>query len=131
MMKKTVLVVDDDDMILMMTENILSANYNVVKASSGNEALEKYGEVHPDIVLADYVMPGMSGFQMLDAMHEKFSDRIFVLFMTGNETEDTEFEVYKHGAVGFIRKPIKADTLINSIESCLAKLDAMKEKSGI
>ena len=126
MFDKTVLIVDDDDMILMMMERILSTQYNTITASSGKEALEIYEKNHPDILLADYMMPEMNGFEMMDQMHERFGKNIFAIFMTANEQEETEFEVYRHGALAFIRKPIKADVLLDTIKSSMERLDAIR-----
>ncbi|WP_022762472.1 MULTISPECIES: response regulator [unclassified Butyrivibrio] len=127
MADKTILIVDDDDMILMMLEKILSKEFKTITAISGEEAIEEYEQYHPDIVLSDYMMPKMNGFEMMDKMHERFGRNIFAIFMTANEQEETEFEVYKHGALEFIRKPIKSETLLQTIRACMDRLDAMKQ----
>ena len=124
-MSKSILIVDDDELILMLTENILSAQYDTLKASSGEEAIKIYGEKHPDMVLADYMMPQMNGFEMVHKLHELYGRHIPVIFMTANEDEETEFQSLSHGAVDFIRKPLKADVLLKSINTIMERLSQM------
>ena len=119
---KTILIVDDEELTLMLTENILSGQYNTLRALSGAEAIELYGMHHPDMVLTDYMMPEMNGFEMVEKLHEKYGRRIPVIFMTANEDEETEFASLSHGAVDFIRKPLKADVLLRSINSIMERL---------
>ncbi len=126
MFEKSILVVDDDDMIRMMLERTLSKEFRVYTAESGETALEIYDQKRPDIILADYMMPKMNGFEMMDKLHERYGRGIFTIFMTANEQEDTEMEVYKHGSLAFLRKPIKADELLHTIRSCMDKLEEMR-----
>ena len=126
-MEKTILIVDDEEMTLMLTESILSSQYNTLRAMSGEEAIRMYGEHKPDMVLSDFMMPGMNGFEMLEEMHKQFGRRIPVIFMTANESEETEFESLAHGAVDFIRKPLKADVLLKSINSIMQRLEQAKQ----
>ncbi len=128
MADRTVLVVDDDDMILMMLGKILSKEFNVVTANSGEEALSKFEECHPDIILSDYMMPKMNGFQMMDQIRERFGDGVYAVYMTANEQEETEFEVFRHGALDFIRKPIKADAIVEAVWRGINSVDEMKNE---
>ncbi|WP_408070176.1 response regulator [Butyrivibrio sp. JL13D10] len=126
MPNKQILVVDDDEIILMTIERILSDQYTVICASSGQQAIDLYEEHRPDIILCDYLMPEMTGFQMMDILHERYGRNIFVIFMTGNEQDETELEVYKHGALEFIRKPIKAAELQKYIASAIERVNSFK-----
>ncbi len=121
-MRKSILIVDDDELTLMLTENILSGQYHTLRAMSGEEAIKVYGEFHPDMILADYMMPEMNGFEMAKKLREQYGRRIPVIFMTANEDEETEFESFSYGAVDFIRKPLKADVLLKSINSIMERL---------
>lgn len=122
MIRKTILIVDDDDLTLMLTEQILSGTYNILKASSGQEAIDLYMKRKPDMILADYMMPGMNGFEMLKKLQETYGRHIPVVFMTANEEEETEFASLGVGALDFIRKPLKADVLLKSINSIMDRL---------
>ena len=129
MFEKSILVVDDDDMILMMLEKTLAREFKVFTAASGEEALEIYDQYRPDIVISDYMMPKMNGMEMVDKLHEKYGRGIFTIFMTANDQEETEFDAYKHGALEFVRKPVKAEALLSTVRACMEKLEAMKRSS--
>ena len=125
-MSKTILLVDDEEMTLMMTEGILSSQYNILKALSGQEAIDICENTRPDMIISDYMMPGMNGFEMIDIIREKHGRSIPVIFMTANENEETEFMSLGKGAVDFLRKPLKADVLLSSVNSIMTRLDAMR-----
>ena len=126
MFEKTVLIVDDDDMILMMLNKILSNEFNVVTALSGEEAIEKFGQINPDIIISDYMMPKMNGFEMMDKLRDGFGEKVFAIFLTANDQEETEFAVFRHGAIDFIRKPIKAEDILEAVRRGIAKVDEIK-----
>ncbi|HHJ99509.1 MAG TPA: response regulator, partial [Actinobacteria bacterium] len=65
-MPRSVLVVDDAAFMRMMIRDILSREgYVIYEAVNGRDAVEKYHEVHPDLVTMDITMPGMSGLEAL------------------------------------------------------------------
>lgn len=123
-MAKTIMIVDDEDMILMLTEGILSRNYDVICARSGQEAIEKYGVHHPDLILSDILMPEMTGLEMLTKMREQYGRRIPTVFMTASEDDEAELNSVMTGAVDFIRKPLKADVLLKTVGTIFERLDA-------
>lgn len=127
MSRKKILIVDDEELTLMMTESILSREYDTIRALSGKEAIELYGEHMPDMVLSDLMMPEMTGFEMLDAMHQKFGRAIPVIFMTAHESEENELRSLTSGAVDFIRKPLKADALLRSVNSIMQRLEEARK----
>ena len=67
---KKILIVDDMIVSLMMTENMLCGHYITFSASSGQEAIEIYRREHPDMVLSDLRMPGMSGYELQQRLQE-------------------------------------------------------------
>ncbi len=63
---KTILLVDDDESIqLLYREEFNEAGYQVVSVYNGNEALDKFKEVNPDLVILDIQMPGLNGIEVL------------------------------------------------------------------
>lgn len=104
--KPLVLVVDDSEANVLILEEILKDEYEVLTAESACEALEVLGDAQmlPKIILLDYIMPGMSGREMFEAMKENDKlSRIPVIFITGEE--NSEIELLGIGAVDFIKKP--------------------------
>ena len=126
-MSKKILIVDDEELTLMLTERILSAQYDTVKAMSGEEAIGLYEKEQPDMVLSDLMMPEMSGFEMLEALRERFG-RIPIIFMTAHEGEETELKSLTSGAVDFIRKPLKADTLLKTVNTIMDRLEEARRQ---
>jgi len=102
----TILVVDDIDINVMILEEILNADYRVITANNGKEALEKLNaaEVLPKIALLDVMMPEVNGRELFEIMKAdaKF-ERIPVIFITAEN--DSESELLAAGAVDFISKP--------------------------
>lgn len=126
MLDKTILIVDDEEMSLMLTESILSAKYKTMRALSAREALDICEKQKPDMILSDLMMPEMNGFEMVDILHDRYGKGIPVIFMTANESEEAVFQGLGKGAVDFLRKPLKANVLLDSIDSIMSRLDAMR-----
>jgi len=63
--KKTILIADDETHILnVLSIKLANAGYNVITAEDGEEAFALAGEHHPDLVITDYQMPGLSGLEL-------------------------------------------------------------------
>ncbi|MBE5845747.1 MAG: diguanylate cyclase [Butyrivibrio sp.] len=125
-MGKKILIVDDDEMIRMMTNKILSKTYTIVSADSGQQAIELYETEKPDMIISDLVMPGMSGFEMMDILREKYAFVIPVIFMTAYSSDDTEKKGLETGAVDYIRKPFKADILLQRVDNVFNNLEKIR-----
>ncbi|MGN1181276.1 MAG: diguanylate cyclase [Suilimivivens sp.] len=103
---KRILVVDDDMMNLVLVKHTLSENYNVLSASSGEEALRSLEKELPDIVLLDVEMPGMDGREVARVMKaDKRFAGIPIVFLTADSDPQTEAECLNLGADDFIIKP--------------------------
>lgn len=105
-MRHTVMAVDDVQINLMILENMLEEDYNVITATTGEEALTKMSESAPDLILLDISMPDMDGFELLEKMRklEALSDTP-VIFVTGEKDVFSEEKGLTLGAVDYIKKP--------------------------
>lgn len=121
-----VLIVDDEEMMLLVTSKVLSEKYEVICASSGEEAIRLYDEHKPSLILSDLLMPGMSGFEMHDILQKKYSEKIPVMYMTADDAEDLEGLGFDKGAVDFIRKPFRPDVLLRRIENILGNIEQIQ-----
>jgi two-component system, OmpR family, response regulator len=114
-----VLVVDDDENIQLITQMGLEdrPDWQVIIASSGQEALEKAAAEKPDLVLLDIMMPDMDGKTTLAKLKEQETGAsVPVIFLTA-KVQNHEIESYvKIGAAGVITKPFDPMTL--SAEIC-------------
>lgn len=113
---KRVLIVDDSVFLRRSMRTMMEANGIEVigEAENGQKALEMYNELKPDIVTLDITMPVMDGIEALKQL--KLMDknaRVIIVSALGQETKVKE--AVKAGAIAFIVKPFKADTLIKTL----------------
>ena len=123
---KKILVVDDMLVSLMMTENMLSTNYEVVCASSGKEAIDVYRRERPDMVLSDLRMPGMSGYELQSTLQDEYGITIPFMFMTADHDEQTEIKGFENGAMDFIKKPFLPDILLRRVANILQTVEKIQ-----
>ncbi len=88
----------------------------VGEAGSGEEAVRKCGEVRPDVVLMDMVMPGMDGAAATQAIRQACSD-IQVIALTSFREEDLIQRALRAGAIGYLLKNVSADELAGAIRA--------------
>lgn len=116
-MKINILIVDDSISNLVYVESLLEsiyADYNVVKAHSGKEALQTVAKEKVDLIILDIEMPEMNGFQVAKALKSDESTRdIPVVFLTAHTKLRTKgLEI---GAVDYLTKPIDPDIFTSRI----------------
>lgn len=111
--RATVLVVDDQDMQRLIVKRTLGKmGYQVVEAASAEEALAFMAEKPVDIVLSDWVMDGMDGTQLCQALRAQ-ADRPYVYFilMSSRDSREDLLAGLSAGADDFLRKPLDVDEL--------------------
>ena len=119
--KSEVLVVDDSTMMTSLARRILEQqNYTVSTASSGEECLEYVKEHTPNLILLDVYMKGMDGFAVLHELKAREETAsIPVIFLTGDEHNETEIRGLHEGAVDFIAKPFIPGILIQRVQNTI------------
>jgi CheY-like chemotaxis protein len=120
----TINVVDDDESIRFMLKLILErAGYDVIEAESGEECLEKFDCMHPDLILLDIDMPGIDGWDVCKQIKERIPAILVPISMlSGMKTEEDlrrSFE-YAH-ADAHIKKPIERKELLDTVKILLEK----------
>ena len=109
------LVVDDDVKNLEMAGRILSRNnMRVTALKSGNALIEYLKTNKPDLILLDLMMPGLDGFETLEIVRERTdpADPVPVIFLTADESQESETRGLQLGAMDFIRKPFVPHVLV-------------------
>lgn len=103
-----VLVVDDDlASLLMASEALAAAGFEVLEAENGLEAVEQFKEHKPDIVVMDVIMPQMNGFESCAAIRNSDSgEHVPILMITGLDDVESIQKAYEAGATDFVTKPI-------------------------
>jgi ActR/RegA family two-component response regulator/glycine cleavage system H lipoate-binding protein len=103
--KRRILVVDDEITVCKsIRQAILSDEYEVDMALSGEEALKKDGDKPYDLIITDLMMPGISGLDLLKTLREARAE-VNVIMVTGYPTIKTAVESVKMGAFDYLPKP--------------------------
>ena len=116
----TILVVDDEPQIRRVMRTTLASNgYAVLEARSGEEALETLREEHPDLVLLDVNMPGMSGFETCREIRD--SSDVAIIMLTVRNTERDKVMALDAGADDYVVKPFGMEELLARIRAALRR----------
>jgi two-component system sensor histidine kinase/response regulator len=113
-----ILMVDDEPANLVALEATLEAlDQNLVRASSGTDALRQLLDKDFAVILLDIQMPGLNGLETAAAIRERERSRhIPIIFLTGmDKTQESIFKGYSAGAVDYLVKPIQTDVLIAKV----------------
>lgn len=116
-MKKRVLIVDDAAFMRLVLRNMLVKNgYEVVgEASNGQEAIEKYKTVMPDIVTMDITMPVMEGIEALKHIRQHDAEAK-VIMCSAMGQQIMVVQSLQAGARDFIVKPFQEERVLESIQ---------------
>lgn len=119
-MGKKVLIVDDAAFMRMMLKDILTKNgYEVVReAENGAKAVEKYGELKPDLVTMDITMPEMDGISALKNIRSIDSNAKVVMCSAMGQ-QAMVIEAIQAGARDFIVKPFQADRVLEAVKKVI------------
>ena len=119
---KRILLVDDDQDILTSMQAAFEPTGAVVDmAGNGNKAVELAEKNQPDLVVLDMMLPGRSGFLVLEKIKSKKprNSKPFVIMITGNQGARHKMYAESLGVSEYLNKPVKMDKLIASAERLL------------
>lgn len=115
-----VLAVDDDRVMLdSMSRGLRKAGYEVIEATSGEQALELALSQRPDLAILDVRMPGMSGLELAQALSEQAP--VPFLFASVHGDDEIVRSAAAHGALGYLIKPVEMAQVVPAVESALAR----------
>jgi signal transduction histidine kinase len=113
-----------------MTESIkavlAACNYRIQTTNSSRHALTLIHAESPDLVLLDVMMPGMTGFDVLDAVDRERCDAAFII-VTGEASVDSAIKAIRKGASDYLRKPFEPDELIIRVENVLQQRQMQRD----
>jgi DNA-binding NtrC family response regulator len=119
MNKFKILIADDEELILWSMEKKLSKKgFDVVVATNGREAVEKYSAGHIDLVLMDYMMPVMNGLDALNEIRKKDKSAMVIIITAVNDAE-AAVKAMKCGALDYIIKTQNPEQLLTSVDNAL------------
>jgi DNA-binding response OmpR family regulator len=120
---KRILLVDDDNDILTSMQAAFEPTGAVIDtASNGNKAVELAEREHPDLIVLDMMLPGRSGFLVLEKIKARKpkNTKPFVIMITGNQGARHKMFAETLGVSEYFNKPVKLDKLIAAAEKLLA-----------
>ena len=113
-MTKTILIAEDDTELLDLYAEILQVNmYNVQTATNGEEAVSKYRQICPDLVVMDGNMPKLDGYEAFSQIIEIDKNAKVVIVTGYSEFEPKNKRALQQGLISVISKPIGIDTLLD------------------
>ena len=119
MAKKILLVDDAAFMRKVIKDTLTKAGYtDIYEAVDGADAVQKYSEVHPDLVLMDITMPNMDGLEALKAIRGA-DGSANVVMCTAMGQESMVMDAVRSGARDFIVKPFKEDRILKTVNNIL------------
>ena len=106
--RQTVLIVDDAPANIEVLSEALSDEYEVLFATSGQDALDVAAEQHPDLILLDVMMPEMDGYEVCTRLKgDTKTQTIPIIFVTAMDHEEEETKGLNVGAIDYLAKPIR------------------------
>ncbi len=115
-----VLAVDDEPRYLEIIRfNLEAAGYEVVAAASGEEALDAFAVVEPDLIVLDVMLPGVDGFDVCRRVREVSACPIIML--TAKGAEEDKVRGLRLGADDYVTKPFSAQELLARVEAVLRR----------
>jgi two-component system response regulator DevR len=119
MVKYRILIVDDHEVVRIGLKSLLDRydHFEIVgEVGSAKEAIEKVSKIHPDVVLMDIRLPGVSGIEACEEITNNYPDTK-VIMLTSYAEDEMLFSAIRAGASGYVLKQIGAEDLVHAIES--------------
>ena len=126
--KKIILIADDSNIILNFLEKNIHDEFNVLKAKTGNEAIDIIKSNNLYAILLDLNMPSLNGFDVLNFLKkENLIDKIPIVIITGDDTEETIKKAFSYGVLDVLNKPFTEE----NIERVLTSIKNFYERDKI
>jgi two-component system KDP operon response regulator KdpE len=121
---QTVLVVDDDtQMLRALAINLKASGYDVLPATTGEQALDKAASGHPDLVLLDLGLPGIDGTEVIRGLRGWSTVPIVVL--SARENENDKVAALDAGADDYVTKPFAMGELLARVRAALRRSEVV------
>ncbi|MCM8805467.1 MAG: response regulator [Candidatus Omnitrophica bacterium] len=119
---KTILVAEDDpETRLILQQGLVRAGYRVIIAEDGEQALERFREYKPDLVLLDVEMPRLNGWEVLERLKSGWRSRkVPVMMATGKTSDEDKIKGYEMGVDYYVTKPFNIQRLLPIIRNLVS-----------
>lgn len=115
-----VLLVDDDaDIVEVVRHALEDRGYEVIVARDGIEGIRRAERETPDLILLDLVMPGRSGFSVLDRLSPTVAKTARIVMMTANTEPEYREHAESRGVDAFVNKPFEVGELLDRVDALM------------
>ncbi len=116
-----ILYIEDDQALRELMQEVLEGEgFEVIIAGTGNEGIERFGEVHPDVVITDLIMPDGDGEEVIEAIKRTPEPHPGIIVFSGMWADDgmtIEEHAKRLGADAGLAKPVEFSALLEAIRS--------------
>jgi len=121
--KKRIMIVDDDADTLALMEKILAnEGFELVKVSNATEVGLKAAQMNPDLILLDFLMPEVNGFEVSKALRENEMTRSIPIMAVTCLNKERDIErIFECGADEYLAKPFKVDALLEKVRELIGR----------
>ena len=127
----TVLIVDDDRKLLKMLQRTLTyEGFDVLTATDGREALAQVEAHPPDVIVLDWLMPGLDGIGVMERLREE-GDETMILMLTARDAVEDRVQGLESGADDYLIKPFAPAELLARIHALLRRSAAESKEQPI
>ncbi|MGC8738727.1 MAG: response regulator [Candidatus Hydrogenedens sp.] len=121
--KYRIMVVDDDPDAINLIENMLGKDeYEIIKVNNATEVGLKAIQLSPDLILLDFLMPEINGFEVCRALRSNDMTRFIPIMAVTCLTKDSDIErIFACGADEYLAKPFKVDQLLEKVKELVTK----------
>ncbi len=121
-MAKILLAEDEDVLRMLVVDSLEDEGHDIDEASDGMEALDYVKRYEYDLVLMDYMMPGMTGWEVIKEIRQMPEKRkVKILMLSAKSQKSDQEQVLQEGADYFMAKPFSPLALVNRIEEILSE----------
>lgn len=113
---KILIVEDDENLRFLVVHRLKAEGYELLEAGDGEKAKEKILIEKPDIVLLDWMLPGIQGAQVCEDVRKLGFDNLIIM-MTAKAQDVDKIDAYNFGASDYVTKPFNMDVLVAMLES--------------
>lgn len=115
--RKTIFLVDDDPDYTAIVSKWLSKCYDIAAFNEGEELIKGLGASKPDLILMDYEMPNLDGYDLMKRIRlDEDMKSIPVIFLTGKNDKEHVFKILNYKPDGYLLKSSQKENLLDSIE---------------
>ncbi len=126
-MNKVLLVEDENDLRKIIANYMKQANFTVIEAADGEQALSLFADGEYDLVILDLMLPKVNGYEV--CLDIRRSSKVPIVILTARDSEIDELRGFNCGADEYIAKPFSPNILIARIKSLLKRCDTFMENT--